>query len=169
MDATHFHLAFTHGPIVGVIMCTLLIAAGFILKSDTVKQVAYVFLVLIGILTIPVYLTGEAAEETIERLGEVSHRVIHEHEEAAEAVIWLMLAVSLSALFSLVAARRKMAIAKMISYVTLVLSLMASIAFIRVGSLGGKIRHTEINGSNQHDAHMEDEHHMEHLEEGHED
>lgn len=169
MDATHFHLAFTHGPIVGVIMCTLLIAAGFILKSVKIKQVAYVFLVLIGILTIPVYLTGEAAEETVERLGEVSHKVIHEHEEAAEAVIWLMLALSLSALFSLVAATRKMAIAKMISYVTVVLSIMACFAFIRVGSLGGKIRHTEINSSTHLDEHEENEHNMEHEDDEHED
>lgn len=131
------------------------------LKSEKVKQVAYVFLVLIGILTIPVYLTGEAAEETVEHLGEVSHRVIHEHEEAAEAVIWLMLALSLSALFSLVATVRKMNMAKMISYATLVLCVMASIAFIRVGSLGGKIRHTEIDSTNLQKEMHDDEHEAE--------
>ena len=40
-----------------------------------------------AVLTIPVFLTGEETEESVEHLAGVSHDLIEEHEELAEKAI----------------------------------------------------------------------------------
>ena len=59
-------------------------------KSAELKKVSFGVFVLAALFTIPVYLTGEGAEEIVETYEESSHDVIHEHEETAEKVIWGM-------------------------------------------------------------------------------
>ena len=62
MDATHLHLILTHFPIVGTIIGIGILAYGQFAKNDAIKKVALVTFILMAILTIPVFLTGEEAE-----------------------------------------------------------------------------------------------------------
>lgn len=101
MDATHFHLLLNHFPVVGTLIGSALLFWGILKKQSNIKSSAAVILAIISIVAIPVYLTGEPAEETIEKLPGVSDTMIELHEEAATIAIWLMGLTGLMALLAL--------------------------------------------------------------------
>lgn len=148
MDATHLHLILTHFPIVGTIIGIGILAYGQFLKNDEIKKVALVTFVLMAILTIPVFLTGEEAEETVEHVAGVSEQLIENHEELAEKAIWLMGLLGVLSLISFFAIIKKLSFAKTISLITLIVSLGTFGIFAKVGSTGGEIRHSEIRTTN---------------------
>ncbi len=144
MDATHLHLILTHFPIVGTILGIGILAYGQFLKNDTIKKVALVTFVLMAILTIPVFLTGEEAGEAVEDIAGVSEQLIENHEELAEKAIWLMGLLGVLSLINLFVIIKKWSFAKIISIITLIVSLGTFGLFAQVGSTGGEIRHSEI-------------------------
>ena len=81
MDATHLHLTLTHIPIVGTIIGIGILAYGQFSKKGEIKKVALVTFMVMAILTIPVFLTGAEAEETVEHIAGVSEQLIENHEE----------------------------------------------------------------------------------------
>lgn len=112
MDATHFHLAFTHFPIVGTIIGMFILAYGQFAKNDEFKKVAFATFILMSLLTIPVFLTGEEAEETVEHLTGISEQLIENHEELAEKAIWLMGILGILSLVNLFALGKKTCLCK---------------------------------------------------------
>ena len=148
MDATHLHLILTHFPIVGTIIGIGILAYGQFTKNDEIKKVALATFILMAILTIPVFLTGEEAEETVEHIAGVSEQLIENHEELAEKAIWLMGLLGILSLINLFAIIKKLSFAKTISLITLIVSLVTFGLFAKVGSTGGEIRHSEIRTNN---------------------
>lgn len=144
MDATHLHLILTHFPIVGTIIGIGIMAYGLYSKNDVIKKVALVTFVLMAILTIPVFLTGEEAEETVENIAGISEQLIENHEELAEIAIWFMGLLGVLSLITIFAIFKKWAFAKVISIITLIVSIGTFGLFAQVGSTGGEIRHSEI-------------------------
>ncbi|MDA9056301.1 hypothetical protein N9K49_00440 [Flavobacteriaceae bacterium] len=148
MDATHLHLILTHFPIVGTIIGIGILAYGLFTKNDDIKKVALVTFMLMTILTIPVFLTGEEAEETVEHIAGISEQLIENHEEIAEKAIWLMGLLGFLSFINLLVIIKKLSFAKMISLITLIVSLGTFGLFAKVGSTGGDIRHSEIRTEN---------------------
>lgn len=144
MSATHLHLVLTHFPIVGTIISAGILAYGQFSNNDSIKKVSLVTLFLMALLTIPVFLTGEGAEETVEHLTGVSENIIGRHEEAAEKAIWLMGLLGVFSLLNFFVIIKKSALSKSISLITLIIALSTVGVFVQVGNLGGQIRHTEI-------------------------
>lgn len=148
MNATYFHLIFTHFPIVGIIIGTGILAYGHFAKSNAVKKVALITIILMALLTIPVYLSGEEAEDTVENMVGISESLIEDHEELAEMAIWFMGVLGLIALFNFYAMIKDLSIVKSITIITIIISLVNIGVFVQVGNLGGKIHHSEINSDN---------------------
>lgn len=144
MDATHLHLILTHFPIVGTIIGIGIMAYGLFSKNDAIKKVALVTFVLMAILTIPVFLTGEEAEETVENIAGVSEQIIENHEELAAIAIWFMGILGVLSLITFFAIFKKWGFAKILSIITLIVSLGTFGIFAQVGNTGGEIRHSEI-------------------------
>jgi predicted membrane channel-forming protein YqfA (hemolysin III family) len=133
---------------VGTIIGIGILAYGQILKNDEIKKVALVTFVLMAILTIPVFLTGEEAEETVEHIAGFSEQLIESHEELAEIAIWLMGLLGILSLISFFAIIKNLSFAKTISLITLIVSFGTFGLFAKVGSTGGEIRHSEIRANN---------------------
>ncbi len=148
MDATHLHLALAHFPIIGTIIGTVILAYGLIIKNFEIQKVAMITFVVMALSTIPVFLTGEEAEEALEHLPGFSERLIDEHEDLAEIAIWLMGALGGLALIAYYAILKKLLFGKIITVITLILSLATFGIFAQVGNLGGQIRHSEIRSEN---------------------
>ena len=148
MDAVHIHLALNHLTIFGVFIGTIIFLYGLLKKDATIIKLALAMYVLLSIITIPVYLSGEGAEETVEDLISGGHRVIHRHEELAETAIWVMYALGLVSILNLYRIRRTKQMNPKMNGANFLLGLVTSVLFIIVGNLGGQIRHSEIR-SNQ--------------------
>lgn len=156
MDATHLHLVLTHFPIVGTIIGIAILVYGLFSKNLEIQKVALVTFVLMSIVTIPVFLTGGEAEETVEHIAGVSEQIIEDHEELAEKAIWLMGLLGVLSLIGFYAMVKKRSFAKTVTIITLVISLGTFGIFAQVGNLGGQIRHTEIRSdSNQNKVESE--------------
>jgi uncharacterized membrane protein len=144
MNATHFHLLLNHFPIIGTLIGTIILVYGFITKELKIKILSAYLIAAMALVAVPVYLTGEPAEETVEHISGISETSIELHEEAAEFAIVMMSITGFLALISIVVSKIKPALTLRVCYV-LLLSTISFAAMARVGYLGGKIRHTELN------------------------
>lgn len=143
MDPTHFHLVFTHAVVWLTIAGTLVLGWSLLRKSADGRTIALSMILAGALLAIPVYLTGEEAEHTVEEYG-VSEDVIHEHEEAAELTFIFIEVLGLAALMALLLGMRRNETNMIPSVVVLILGVVVSVMAVRVATLGGEIRHVEI-------------------------
>lgn len=142
MEGAHTHLLLNHFPVIGSILSSLILIAGFMLKNDSVKKTALALIVFTTILTIPAFLSGEDAEGALKAIGQAPKKMIHAHEELAEKGLWSMIAVGIVALISFLTFKKS--IGKKLVIVTLLMIVANSLFFAEIGNLGGVIRHTEI-------------------------
>lgn len=140
MDSTHLHLMLNHFPIIGTILGMGVMAYGYFTRSEATRNAALLTWVAMALLAIPVFLTGEPAEDKVEGLAGVSEALIGQHEDAAELAIWTMEALGLLSLLAFFLKVNK----KMLTGAAFALSLLTFGLMARTGYLGGQIRHTEI-------------------------
>lgn len=148
MDATHLHLLLNHFPIIGSLLGVGVMVYGYLTSSEQVKKTALWTWAAMAVVAIPVFFTGEPAEESVEGIAGVSENLIEAHEEAATIAIWLMEALGLLSLAVLVLSKAKSSLSKPLVLVATLLSLATFTAMARTGYLGGQIRHSELrNGA----------------------
>lgn len=68
MNRTHVHLLIAHLPIFGSILGAIVLTYGLYSKSSDTIIAAYYLFIISGIGAGVAYLTGEAAEETVEKM-----------------------------------------------------------------------------------------------------
>lgn len=144
MNQAHLHLLLNHVPVIGAIFCLLLLLVALLRKSDELKRVSLGGLVLVSLLTIPAYLTGEPAEKVVEHLPGVSEALIESHEKAALVAFITLLATGIVALGGLIWSRRRTALPGAVVTVALLLTAVTVGLMAYTANLGGQIRHTEI-------------------------
>lgn len=144
MNTTHLHMLLNHFPVIGTLIGSGLLLWGIIRKQDNIKSIAAAVLALMAIIAIPVYLTGEPAEESVEKLAGVSESMIGLHEDAASIAIWLMGITGIVSLAALFFAWQKRKTANAVFMISFVLSALCFGAMARTGYYGGQIRHTEL-------------------------
>ena len=144
MNEAHLHITLNHFPIIGSILGVAVLAGGLFFKSRDTVRTALVIIIVSAVAAIPTYLTGEAAEETVEHMQGISHDLIHEHEEKAELYIWLIGAVGVLAAISVFADVKQLAMRKTLFIVTIVVGLVSIFFARQVGTSGGEINHPEI-------------------------
>ena len=148
MDAVHIHLLLNHIPVISTIFAVPLFAYALLRKSDELKQLALIILVFAAVVAIPVYLTGEPAEDVVEKLGGASHSIIEAHEDAAKlSLIFLLITGTLSLVGLFLMRTRKAFAAGWFVLFSLLLSIATAGLMARTANLGGQIRHTEIRGA----------------------
>lgn len=147
MNQAHIHLLFNHFPIIGSIIAVLVLLSGIILKNQTVRYVAYGLFVFALLTTVPAFLSGEGAEEIVEAYPGVSHDIIHEHEEGAEAALWLMVISGVLAGIVFYLEYSANLLASKVRIALLAIALVNVLFMARAGNSGGKIRHPELSGT----------------------
>jgi len=145
MNQTHIHLLITHLPIFGSILGGLVLAHGLWTKSNQTKIAAYNIFIISAIGAGIAYLTGEAAEETVENIQGISENIIEQHEDFAVFALVSLIILGVASLAGLFLTLRKSALTKTTAILVLFISLISFGLVARTGYLGGQIRHTEIN------------------------
>ena len=145
MNAAHLHLVLNHFPVIGSAIAIFVLIIGIIKKSDDVKKVSVLILILTALVTIPVYLTGEGAEEKIEgNYEDVDESFIHEHEDFA---LYSFIAMDIAGAIALVAVvlyRKPKILPNSFAYFMLAVLLIVNGMMAYTANLGGKIHHPEI-------------------------
>lgn len=143
MNPAEIHLALNHIPVIGSIVTLLVWLWALVRRSDEVRRLAMLGMVLVAILTVPTFLTGEPAEKRVEHAPGVSERVIEPHEDAAKFALGSGIVLGLVALVGLFAFRGRPA-PRWFGIALLIVNLWAVSVVLRTAWLGGQIRHTEI-------------------------
>ncbi|MDP1816696.1 MAG: hypothetical protein Q8K92_19745 [Leadbetterella sp.] len=145
MDQTHIHLLITHLPIFGSILGGLVLAHGLWTKSNQTKIAAYNLFIISAIGAVIAYVTGEAAEETVENIQGVVEATINQHEEFALFSLVSLIILGVASILGLFLTLKKSPLTRTFGFVTLFISLISFSLVARTGYLGGQIRHTEIS------------------------
>jgi hypothetical protein len=101
-------------------------------------------IVLAGLVTIPTYLSGEGAEDIVEKLPGISEKFIKVHEEAAEKAVWFVGIAAIAALIGFVVSWKKHAVSKRMLLGIELVALVAVGILAWTNELGGEISHPEI-------------------------
>ena len=156
MNMAHIHLLLNHFPIIGTLIAIGLLLIGMVAKSNDLKRASLAALVGIALITIPVYVSGSAAQDKIcgwaplTQRGEmcrasgVTNAMLDEHEGAALlAFVWMML-VGAIAWLGLWQFRRLSRLPGRTLAAILILSAGTFALMVRAGNLGGQISHVEV-------------------------
>jgi len=146
MNPVHVHLLLNHIPVVGLWLGIVLYLIALARKPEWRSLSLGVF-VMMAVLTIPAYLSGEPAEEAIRGLSGVSEATIEEHEEAARPALLAMLALGAVALAGLFRFRHAERWSRGYGWLVLGLALLAGGLIGRTANLGAHIRHPEIRST----------------------
>lgn len=147
MTPPHLHLLLNHIPVLGTVFGLGLFAFGLWRKSQELKRAALGVFVIVALLTVPVYLTGEPAEETVESLPGVSKAIIEQHDGAATYAFTGVIITGAAALGGLIFFRRGKLLPVWYGSLILAGSLIVSGLMAWTANLGGQIRHTEIRSN----------------------
>lgn len=144
MTLAHLHLLLNHIPLISLPLALIFFCYGYYAKNINTQRFALIVLFITSALVLPVYFTGEAAEEAVEHLANNIEDFIHPHEEAAEISLVLTLAAGLVALASFWFSRAKTLMPQTLNISVIAITIGAILSLGYTGSLGGQIRHTEI-------------------------
>jgi uncharacterized membrane protein len=146
MNAAYVHLSLNHVPILGVVFALPLLGLGLLRRNATLLRAGWVTLVVVALVAIPVYLSGEGAEEIVEDEPGVTHDAIEAHEEIALFGLIGAELLGVLALAALLLARRAAGVPTWIAPGSFVLALAVAGLLGAVAYRGGMINHPEAHG-----------------------
>jgi uncharacterized membrane protein len=147
MNAAYVHLTLNHVPILGVVFALPLLGFGLFRRNPTLLRAGWITLVAVALVAIPVYLSGEGAEEIVEDLPGVSHDAVEAHEEIALFGLIGVETLGVVALAGLVLSRRAAGVPSWLPAGSFVLALAVSGLMTLVAYRGGMINHPEAHGA----------------------
>ena len=146
MTIVHLHLLLNHFPVIGAIMGALLLAVALLRRSTELAKISLAFLAFIGAISVVVFLSGEPAQDALEKLPGFSERLADRHEDAALVATIVTGTIGALALAAMILYRRR-TIPRWLTTLVLVCALGSSAVMGYTAYLGGQIRHTEIRAS----------------------
>ena len=140
----HVHLLVNHIPVLGTVFGLALLAIVMKGNREDGKKAALGTFVVVALVAILTYLTGEPAEEVVEHLPGISEDIIETHEEFAIVSLVAVEVLGLVSLVGLFLSRKSARIPPRLVTICLALSLAAVATLAWTSHLGGQIRHPEI-------------------------
>jgi hypothetical protein len=144
MNAASLHLALNNFPPILDFAALLVLAAGLFSRSRAVVRAALALLLLAALIGVPVFLSGQRAQDVVKGLEGVNAAAIHPHEEAAEWALGLFIAQGVIALAALWMFRAR-DFARWMLVLIVIIAAMTTMAAFRTAYLGGNIHHPEAH------------------------
>lgn len=144
MDSVQIHLLLNHFPVIGMILGFFLFLLAIRKRSGDLIKASLGGFVLLALLTVPTYVSGGRAAEGVEHLSGVSEAIIDQHEDAAAVALIGIGILGIMSLTGLLMFRQHGHFPAWFMIMTLALSLATAGMMAYTGSLGGKVRHTEL-------------------------
>lgn len=146
MNYPHLHLMVNHFPVVGALLALGFLVWALVARHRSLTRAALAMALIAGLSSWPATFTGEEAHEQVEDFPGFDHDLLHEHEEAAELAMYVMLGTAALALVGLVASRRGREVPKWAGAGTTLALLASTVLVARAAWAGGRVRHPEADG-----------------------
>ena len=144
MNLAHLHVLLNHFPTIGTVMGFGLFLVALVWKSEDLKRASLGVFVVIALVSIPAYLSGNAAQLILEGAPDVSAATIGTHEDAALLALIFMALTGFVSWWVLWQYRRFSNFASWNIPTVLLLSAVTVGLMARAANLGGEINHPEI-------------------------
>ncbi len=144
MNWPHIHLMLNHAPVIGLLLALALLLIGMFRDRSSLKEAAFVALVLTGALAAIVYYSGDAAGELLGSLPDISQADPLAHSSMALYALAGAAASGLLALGALVVSRRSPRSGTWFLVLSLLLAAVTAPLMLETADLGGRMRHPEI-------------------------
>jgi uncharacterized protein YacL len=144
MNGAHFHLMINHAPVFGAVAVVGLAVWTKIKRGPALEQLNFIVMTLVGLVSIPAYLTGEPAEKVVEHLPDVTEALIERHEDFAMYGLILGIIIGVLGLIGLYLNYKDKRAFDILWKAEIVIGIIFMAMMFFVSNLGGQIRHTEI-------------------------
>jgi uncharacterized membrane protein len=141
---SHFHILLTVFPSVGLIFLLGLYVTGMITNSEALKRSCLVLFVLLGVLAIPTYISGERSMELLAQDSKISEDTLAYHEGWGVVGLGLLVLTGLAALGGLWRYRRSERLTDNALHLVLGLAFVTLGFMVIVDELGWDINHHEL-------------------------
>jgi hypothetical protein len=146
LNAAHLHLITNHFPVVGTFMAFLVFLLGWVGKKPAVQKTALLLFVVVGLLSIPAYLSGDGAKDIVEKFPGISKQAIHQHENSADLTLIAVEFLAVVSLLGFALFGRQENLPGGFLLVVVALAILAGILAANTSNLGAKIRHPQEMG-----------------------
>ncbi|MCE1164285.1 MAG: hypothetical protein LWX07_02655 [Bacteroidetes bacterium] len=143
-NSAYLHLLLNHFPIIGTAFVIIVAGYGVRSNNDRIKRLGMLMLVLVGLITVPVFISGNKAEGTVKGLDGIQEEYIHPHEDFAKASMIAMEVTAGISLLGLVIFRGQKNVPVWYGILLLLFMIAVNGMMIYTGHLGGKISHLEL-------------------------
>jgi hypothetical protein len=149
LNLAHLHLLFNHWPIIGAFIGFGLFLVALVSGSKDIKQVSLALFSGLALLSVPTYLSGNAAAEAIKKIPDLSQTLVDAHEGAALLAFMSLGITGIFAMWGLWQFTRSeakgMTSAPAWNSAAVLLFAGLTVGLMTVaGTTGGDIRHPEI-------------------------
>jgi len=145
MNPAHLHLLSNHIPVLGTVFGLLLLMWGMVRRNESIQRAALATFFVAALVAIPVFFTGEPAEDAVEHLAGTAEGAIETHEDAALLSLISVEVLGVIAVLGFI--RRRANLSRFVTRSALVLAIVTAGLMARTANLGGKIRHAELRGA----------------------
>ncbi|MBF2052839.1 MAG: hypothetical protein IGS03_05155 [Candidatus Sericytochromatia bacterium] len=152
MSTAQIHLLLNHVPVFCTLLGLPILLYGWLKKQTPVVYVALALFIVGAISAVPVYFSGEGAEDLVERLPGVLESLIETHEDLAKIAMLAVEALGLTALAGWFVLYKKPEATRWLMPVLAVLSLGTTGIMAQTAHVGGQIRHSEIRSQASADS-----------------
>jgi hypothetical protein len=143
MNSVQMHLALTHVPVILSLTGLAMLILTLLVKNPTLTKTSYIIIAIAGIAALPVFFSGEGAEEAVEHIPGMSEGIIEKHETVAKLAMISIAAAGVLALGALFSSRW-LSLSRALRFLVLALAITSGGLMFQTARLGGQIRHTEI-------------------------
>ena len=146
MSGAHWHLILNHIPVIGIYFGLFILIVGLLKKSDFIKKLALWLLLILALIALPAYFTGEAAEEVAEKMPFTSEEVLESHEWAGQLSLMACVVIGLLVLLAFLMLIFGGKLSGPLLIIILILAIITAGLTAWTANLGGKIRRPELRG-----------------------
>lgn len=140
----HIHLLLNHFPTIAFLIGLGVFVAGLYVKSDYMKRISLGIFLVVSLISIPVYMTGKAAQTALKDQQGISAVLTETHQDAAFLALMLMEITGIWSWVTLWQYRRVSRASNGNQAAVLVLAVITFALMARASYIGGEIRHPEI-------------------------
>lgn len=144
MTLAHLHLLLNHIPTIGTAVALGLLIISFFRRNDDLRRVTLEVFFVVALLTLPAYLSGVAAQQSLLDHPDIAKPFVDAHLDAAMFSLVFMQLTGAIAWLALWQYRRTARMSPAMLVVVLLFATLGFTASARAANLGGEIRHPEI-------------------------
>jgi hypothetical protein len=144
VNIAHLHLLLNHVPTIGSVVVLGVLLMALARRSEHLTHAGLEVLFVIAVLTLPVYVSGVAAQQQLKEQPDVAVDAISVHHDAALVGFTVMEFAGFLGWLALWQSRRRGRSARGLVPTVILLLFVALLLMGRAATLGGEIRHPEI-------------------------